>query len=617
MFDHFLYFIVVLLIYSTYQPPDVPRLSPETAIFGSIISAFFFWKIVLRLMNRVLHEMPAGSLSQRDRRLDAASRQLSILAIILFVINLYGFELPVYLRKLSLFSMIPSFEAVVLLGLFAGYLSLVWAKEYEVQQQIHNRGVTKREYVLSNISFALPVVLPWLVLSATVDIIGLLPFEAPKKFLASSEGESIFFIFFLFFITLLGPVFIRKIWRCKPLEAGYWRDRIEALSDRAGIAFADIVYWPVFGGRMITAGVMGLVGKFRYLLVTDALFDYLTPEEIDTVVAHEIGHVKQRHMYFYLLFFGGYLLFYYSVFEILLSFFFVTKPFQWMIRFFGISAVTAASVVVTILAIFVFVFYFRYIFGFFMRNFERQADAYVLSLFDSTEPLISTFKKIAFGSGQSPEKPSWHHFSISERIDFLEKCELDRSHVDRHNQKVKIGIIGFLVALVCVGVMGYQLNFGGVGQRLSSHFLEKMVVGQLKENGPNPELYRILADIYLERKAYGDAVKYYNLSLSGDSSDPNTLNNLAWLYATAEDPAFRRPEKALSLATQAARIDSAPHILDTLAECYFLNKKFDEAYETARMALKRATENTSYYQRQLEKFEKASRIHGGSDRIKI
>ena len=328
MFDHFLYFIVVLLIYSTYQPPDVPRLSPETAIFGSIISAFFFWKIVLRLMNRVLHEMPAGSLSQRDRRLDAASRQLSILAIILFVINLYGFELPVYLRKLSLFSMIPSFEAVVLLGLFAGYLSLVWAKEYEVQQQIHNRGVTKREYVLSNISFALPVVLPWLVLSATVDIIGLLPFEAPKKFLASSEGESIFFIFFLFFITLLGPVFIRKIWRCKPLEAGYWRDRIEALSDRAGIAFADIVYWPVFGGRMITAGVMGLVGKFRYLLVTDALFDYLTPEEIDTVVAHEIGHVKQRHMYFYLLFFGGYLLFYYSVFEILLSFFFVTKPFQ-------------------------------------------------------------------------------------------------------------------------------------------------------------------------------------------------------------------------------------------------------------------------------------------------
>ncbi|MCK7507704.1 MAG: hypothetical protein MZV70_29100, partial [Desulfobacterales bacterium] len=34
----------------------------------------------------------------------------------------------------------------------------------------------------------------------------------------------------------------------------------------------------------------------------------------------------------------------------------------------------------------VFLVYFRYVFGYFMRNFERQADAYVFTLFDSAAP---------------------------------------------------------------------------------------------------------------------------------------------------------------------------------------------------------------------------------------
>ena len=71
-----------------------------------------------------------------------------------------------------------------------------------------------------------------------------------------------------------------------------------------------------------------------------------------------------------------------------------------------------------------------------MRNFERQADTHVYALFDSSKPLIATLKKIAVASGQPPDKPDWHHFSIKERIDFLQRCETDKTWITRQNRKI-------------------------------------------------------------------------------------------------------------------------------------------------------------------------------------
>jgi len=57
----------------------------------------------------------------------------------------------------------------------------------------------------------------------------------------------------------------------------------------------------------MTAGVMGLLPKFRYILVTDSLLDILSKEELNAVMAHEIGHIKYKHILFYILFLLGYM----------------------------------------------------------------------------------------------------------------------------------------------------------------------------------------------------------------------------------------------------------------------------------------------------------------------
>ena len=96
-----------------------------------------------------------------------------------------------------------------------------------------------------------------------------LPFEAPRRFLSSTEGLVVYFLFFLVVVAVAAPAVIQKMWGCFPLEPGLFRDRIQALCGRAGIRYRNILYWPLFGGRMLTAGVMGIVHRFRYILVDE------------------------------------------------------------------------------------------------------------------------------------------------------------------------------------------------------------------------------------------------------------------------------------------------------------------------------------------------------------
>ncbi|MCJ7542313.1 MAG: M48 family metallopeptidase, partial [Desulfobacterales bacterium] len=181
------------------------------------------------------------------------------MAIVLFAVDIYGLNIPSFLAGMAPFKTIPTLLALLFLLIFIIYLAIVWAFAYGPYQYLYMADISRSTYVFSNISFSIPVLLPWLFLSGIADIIQALPFETPKRFLSTTEGEVSYFLFFLLGVAIIGPALIQKFWRCKPIEDGYYRNRIEALCRRAGVAYSDILYWPIFGGKMITAGVMGLV----------------------------------------------------------------------------------------------------------------------------------------------------------------------------------------------------------------------------------------------------------------------------------------------------------------------------------------------------------------------
>jgi len=608
MFANFIYFIIALLIYITYLPTAKNNIAATETflIFGLLILLFgYFTRAQFRSIQR---QITKNSFSRMDHKFNSLVAQQSIMAIVLFAINVHGLGMPSFFIKMPIFATIPTLLAIIFLALFIFYLTVIWGCAYDACKKLYPSDFSRGTYIWSQISFAIPVLLPWLIISGVYDLIYALPFDGPKNILTTLQGQIVSLALFLGVLLLVAPAMIQRIWGCKPLEDGGVRTRIEKLCRKAGIKYANILQWPIFGGRMITAAVLGLVKKFRYILVTDALIRVLEPEELDAVIAHEIGHVKKKHLLYYLFFFIGFsicLALADPFIKVLKAFIIYSKPIYGFVTttspYWTYMITNLINLTFMILSIFV---YFRFIFGYFMRNFERQADGYVYALFDTAQPLIRTLEKIAIYSGQPPDRPNWHHYSINERIAYLEQCEADRSAITRHNRKLRKGIAIYLAGAIAVG--GISLNFAETGAKLINRLEEKIIISELEQRPDSPYLYKILGDIYYRTENYMLFKEAYEKSIGLDPNNPEALNNLAWLYVTCPNEDVCNPFRGLQLAEKAVQLSEAAHIFDTLAESYFVNSMYQKAIVAGTRALELVKGDRSYYEKQLEKFKKAA-----------
>jgi STE24 endopeptidase len=92
--------------------------------------------------------------------------------------------------------------------------------------------------------------------------------------------------------TLIMPLFNRF----ERLPAGTLRSRVEALLARCGVALKDI--FTMDGSRRSSHGnafFTGL-GPAKRIVLFDTLKERLSDDEIEAVLAHEIGHLKLRHI---------------------------------------------------------------------------------------------------------------------------------------------------------------------------------------------------------------------------------------------------------------------------------------------------------------------------------
>ncbi len=603
MYGNFIYFILVLLIYTTYYPPEKPYLGPSESL-----AIFLFLLAVFAVTTRAAFGALSKKIDLQDpsglhRHFDRVFNRQAILAIIIFSVNVYVLNLKLFLMPLPLLSASPTLMALLFISLFMAYLAVIWAAAYDPYRRLFQTRVSRRSYVVSNILFNFPIILPWLLISAAVDFVNLLPFQTPKRLLATQEGQLIFFSCFLAALVVVGPSLIKAFWQCRPLREGPTRKRIEAICRKSKVGYNDILEWRIFEGKVLTAGVMGLIKRFRYILVTEGLARILNDEEMDAVMAHEIGHVKKKHLVFYLIFFLGFIVLSYAVFDLLLYAILYSNLAFPIVKGPKAESFALTSILFTVAMAVTMLVYFRYIFGYFMRNCERQADLYAFELLGTSHGLVSSLEKIATFSGQARDRPNWHHFSIRQRIDFLKKCETDSRWITRHNRKLQRSVLVFIAGLLCMGYLGYAINFGEIGKTLNRHFVEKVVVRELERNPANPGLYSVLAAIHYQNKAYGEAIYAYEKSIELEPQNPEALNNLAWLYATSEQIQYRNPSKALVYAQQAALLKPVPHILDTLAESYYANGLHEKAIVTIKQAMAMGPEDADYYKRQLTKFD--------------
>jgi len=603
MYTNFIYFIVVLLIFSTQQPSPTPRLSLFFTSASGLTLLFLFGLINRQVFRGLAARMGGVRVTSHMAVLyhRVVARQ-SLLALVFFCAEIYLLDIKYYLTTVALIRFSFTLQGLAGLVIFLLHLAMVWFYSYECRRRFSGETGSRLSIVTSNLKFNLAILLPWLLISGSFDLMQLLPLGSIRNLLNTPVGQVVFFALLMIMFMIFAPPLVVRFWSCQPLAQGTQRSLIERFCQKENFHVREIVLWPGQGGVFITAGVMGLLGRYRYLLVTRGLLDILDDEELQAVLAHEMGHVKEHHLFFYLIFLLGYLVFAYPISEVSLVLLLTSDLPQTLVMRPDSQFMTFISILSTIPLVVLLVIYFRFLFGFFIRNFERQADLYGLSVMSRPYPLISALEKVAFYSGNIRDVPSWHHFSIKERVDFLAKAAGNPSLIRKHRGKIRKALAGYLAGIIAIGVFGYLFYTGAIGKEYNEQLNFKMLSSLVKLEPDNPLLQLQLGTLYLIRNQPKQAVFHLQHALELDPENPEILNNLAWVFATSKETPLFQPEKALVLAEKAAAISQRAHILDTLAESYYVNGLKAKALATAEKALKTASRDRPYYVKQVERF---------------
>ena len=603
MYTNFIYFIVVLLIFSTQQPSPTPRLSLLLTFASSLTLLFLFGLINRQVFRRLAARMSGVKVGTHLAVLyhRTVSRQ-SFLALIFFCAQIYLLDIKYYLSTVPLMRSSFTLQGLSALALFLLHLAFVWHFSHECHSLSYTVRSSRSSVIMGNLKFNIAIILPWFIIVGIVDLLQLLPDGVVFQRLNTPMGLVLFYALLLVLFMLFAPPLVLRVWGCRPLHSGAKRSLIEKFCQQEKFRVQEIMLWPSAGAVFLTAGVMGLHRRYRYLLVTQGLLDILDDEELRAVLAHEMGHVKEHHLLFYLIFLLGYVVLAYPISGFSLLWLLTSDlPMTLMIRT-DHEFMTLISILSTLPLLVLLVFYFRFLFGFFIRNFERQADLYGLSVMGRPYPLISALEKVAFYSGNIRDVPSWHHFSIKQRVDFLTEAAGNPSLLRKHRGKIRKALAGYLVGIIAVGVFGYLFYTGAIGKQYNEQLNFKMLSSLVQLEPDNPFLQLQLGTLYSTRNQPEQAVFHLQRALELDPDNPDILNNLAWVFATSKKAPLFQPEKALVLAKKAAAISQQSHILDTLAESYYVNGLSMKALATAEKALAAASGDRSYYVKQVERF---------------
>ena len=96
-------------------------------------------------------------------------------------------------------------------------------------------------------------------------------------------------------LARLTPVVLLPLfYRFKPLDRATLRARIESLSQRAGVPVLGVYEWSLGDKtRRANAALVG-TGRSRRILLSDTLLAHYSDDEIEVILAHELGHHAHR-----------------------------------------------------------------------------------------------------------------------------------------------------------------------------------------------------------------------------------------------------------------------------------------------------------------------------------
>lgn len=189
-------------------------------------------------------------------------------------------------------------------------------------------------------------------------------------------------------LAQLAPVVLLPIfYKFEPLEDEELRRRLVVLGERAGTRVRGVYRWKLSEkSKKANAALTGL-GATRRIILADTLLDNYTPDEIEAVLAHELGHHVHRHILKSIFVQAGITLLGFWAANWVLHYAVDQHMFLELSDFADLPLLVLVSIVLSLVLMPAMNAYSRF-------N-ERQADRYAFESIASVEPFISSMNKLA------------------------------------------------------------------------------------------------------------------------------------------------------------------------------------------------------------------------------
>ena len=368
---------------------------------------------------------------------------------------------------------LPLVGKATVLGPFIAALMLTWLLDYpfyravrrHIAQQQAQAGILVRpgwrlgEYLAYNVRHHLLfVAVPIGLIALAIDVLQLyvhprLP-EAIADYLITGGTVAAAAAVFV-----TAPLLIARIWKTAPLEPGPLRQRLEEICRRLKLRYRDILLWRS-GGMIANAGVMGVAGRFRYVLLSDVLIEHMEQQHIESIFAHEAGHIVSRHIPYSVLFAVA------------------TVAICGMAGDFLAARLNAPYWAGQMLAVAMLAAAWAGGFGWLSRRFERQSDVIAAWALAGQAPqggedkritpegaatFAQALQRVAQLNGIPARQHNWRHGSISRRISYvlwLGSKGGTRQEIDRTVRGIKIGLWIALAAAGAIAAVQIVLSLG-------------------------------------------------------------------------------------------------------------------------------------------------------------
>jgi len=436
-----------------------------------------------RRARRVMRRRPerAARAIMRAHLWLAASR---LLVIGVFFYSLFGLGWLGWLQR-TLGELIIVNHLIVLAAPLAAATAM-WRAYYPIERRIREQSMIRQidagepihpvpppgAYVWEQVRHHLLLMLvPMLAILTWVQVVeAVLPSStvnaAPGALLIMAGAVTIF---------ALSPLMIRVIWDTVPMPTGPLRERLLDLCRRHAVRVRELLLWRTHSG-MVNGAVMGLVGRLRYILLTDGLVERLSDPQVEAVMAHELGHVRRRHMPWLAVCALGTLGATFTLLDLLargLAAAGAFAPLEASMLTVDPGGQEMATNAATGVLLAIGIGVWGLGFGYVSRRFERQADTFAVqhlaskraeaeggaAVIDaaSVEAMAGALRAVAELNAVPAQKRSWRHGSLQWRIDYLASLVGTPTHACPIDRRIRTIQWACAVLLAGSAVAQYEL----------------------------------------------------------------------------------------------------------------------------------------------------------------